>query len=108
MLSSDDAHVSRHDHTDGAIGRTRQTLPLWVERLLLVGAAVIFVLYREPVSGIVDHAVVGSLVACAVFPLTLLACVRLLGRVLQGSLRHGLRAKSLVGSDSTAVRLVRD
>ena len=61
--------------------------PLWVERLLLVGAAVIFVLYREAVSGIVDDAVLGSLVAYAVFPLTLLAFVEILGRVLQGSLR---------------------
>ena len=61
--------------------------PLWVERLLLVGAAVIFVLYREAVSGIVDHAVLGSLVAYAVFPLTLLAFVEILGRVLEGALR---------------------
>ena len=58
-----------------------------ITALLLVGAAVIFVLYREAVSGIVDHAVLGSLVAYAVFPLTLLAFVEILGRVLQGSLR---------------------
>ena len=62
--------------TTTLMGRSEERgrpFPLWVERLLLVGAAVIFVLYREPVSGIVDHAVVGSLVAYAVFPLTLLA-----------------------------------
>lgn len=76
--------------TTTLMGRSEERgkpFPLWVERLLLVGAAVIFVLYREPVSGIVDHAVVGSLVAYAVFPLTLLAFVEILGRVLQGSLR---------------------
>lgn len=76
--------------TTTLMGRSEEQgrpFPLWVERLLLVGAAVIFILYREPVSGIVDHAVVGSLVAYAVFPLTLLACVEILGRVLQGSLR---------------------
>ena len=76
--------------TTTLMGRTEERgkpFPLWVERLLLVGAAVIFVLYREAVSGIVDHAVLGSLVAYAVFPLTLLAFVEILGRVLQGSLR---------------------
>ena len=76
--------------TTTLMGRSEERgkpFPLWVERLLLVGAAVIFVLYREAVSGIVDHAVFGSLVAYAVFPLTLLAFVEILGRVLQGSLR---------------------
>ena len=76
--------------TTTLMGRSEERgrpFPLWVERLLLVGAAVIFVLYREPVSGIVDHAVLGSLVGYAVFPLTLLAFVEILGRVLQGSLR---------------------
>ena len=76
--------------TTTLMGRTEERgkpFPLWVERLLLVGAAVIFVLYREAVSGIVAHAVLGSLVAYAVFPLTLLAFVEILGRVLQGSLR---------------------
>ena len=76
--------------TTTLMGRSEERgkpFPLWVERLLLVGAAVIFVLYREAVSGIVDDAVLGSLVAYAVFPLTLLASVEILGRVLQGSLR---------------------
>ena len=76
--------------TPTLMGRSEERgkpFPLWVERLLLVGAAVIFVLYREAVSGIVDHAVLGSLVAYAVFPLTLLAFVEILGRGLQGSLR---------------------
>ena len=76
--------------TTTLMGRSEERgkpFPLWVERLLLVGAAVIFVLYREAVSGIVDDAVLGSLVAYAVFPLTLLAFVEILGRVLQGSLR---------------------
>ena len=107
MLSSDDAHVNRHDHTDGAIGRTRRPFPLWVERLLLVGAAVIFVLYREPVSGIVDHAVVGSLVAHAVFPARFWGVWRSSAGSCKGLSNHSW-AKSLVGSDSTAVRLVRD
>ena len=76
--------------TTTLMGRSEERgkpFPLWVERLLLVGAAVIFVLYREAVSGIVDDAVLGSLVAYAVFPLTLLAFVEILGRVLQGSLQ---------------------
>ena len=76
--------------TTTLMGRSEERgkpFPLWVERLLLVGAAVIFVLYREAVSGIVDHAVLGSLVAYAGFPLTLLAFVEILGRVLQGSLQ---------------------
>lgn len=76
--------------TTTLMGRSEERgkpFPLWVERLLLVGAAVIFVMYREAVSGIVDHAVLSSLVAYAVFPLTLLAFVEILGRVLQGSLR---------------------
>ena len=76
--------------TTTLMGRSEERgkpFPLWVERLLLVGAAVIFVLYREAVSGIVAPAVLGSLVGYAVFPLTLLAFVEILGRVLQGSLR---------------------
>jgi hypothetical protein len=77
-------------NTATLMGRTEEkgkAFPLWIERLLLASAVVVFLLYRRTVLDAVDHAVLGALVAYVVFPLTLLALVEVLGRTLQRSLR---------------------
>lgn len=61
--------------------------PLWAERLLLLAAAVLFILMRETVADAVDQPVARVLVTYVVFPLALLAGVELLGRTLQRSIR---------------------
>lgn len=61
--------------------------PLWIERLLLLVAVVVFILARETIADAVDQPVVGVLLTYIAFPLTLLAGVELLGRALQRSMR---------------------
>jgi len=61
--------------------------PLWMERLLLLGAIVVFVLGRSAVADTVSQPVASVFLAYIAFPLTLLAGVELLGRALQASLR---------------------
>ena len=61
--------------------------PLWIERLLLLVAMVVFILARETIADAVDQPVVGVLLTYIAFPLTLLAGVELLGRALQRSMR---------------------
>ena len=61
--------------------------PLWIERLLLLVAVVVFILARETITDAVDQPVVGVLLTYIAFPLTLLAGVELLGRALQRSMR---------------------
>lgn len=61
--------------------------PLWIERLLLLGAIVVFVLGRSAVADTVSQPVASVLLTYVAFPLTLLAGVELLGRALQGSMR---------------------
>lgn len=61
--------------------------PLWIERLLLLMAVVVFILARETIADVVDQAVVGALLTYIAFPLALLAGVELLGRALQRSMR---------------------
>ena len=61
--------------------------PLWMERLLLLGAAMVFIFSRSTVAGIVDQPVVSVLLTYIAFPLALLAGVELLGRAIQGSMR---------------------
>ena len=76
--------------TTTLMGRNEEqgkAFPLWIERLLLVGALLVFLFYRRTVLSAVDHAVLGGLIAYVVFPLTLLALVEVLGRGLQRSLQ---------------------
>ena len=61
--------------------------PLWIERLLLLMAVVVFILARETIADVVDQPVVGALLTYITFPLALLAGVELLGRALQRSMR---------------------
>ena len=61
--------------------------PLWIERLLLLVAVVVFILARETITDAVDQPGVGVLLTYIAFPLTLLAGVELLGRALQRSMR---------------------
>ena len=61
--------------------------PLWIERLLLLVAVVVFILARETIADAVDQPVVGVLLTYIAFPLILLAGVELLGRALQRSMR---------------------
>jgi len=61
--------------------------PLWMERLLLLGAVTVFIFSRSTVAGIVDQPVVSVLLTYIAFPLALLAGVELLGRAIQGSMR---------------------
>ena len=61
--------------------------PLWIERLLLLVAVVVFILARETIADAVDQPVVGVFLTYIAFPLTLLAGVELLGRALQRSMR---------------------
>ncbi len=57
--------------------------PLWIERVLLVLAAVAFVMGANDVAESIDHPVLGPLAAYLAFPLILLAVVELLGRMVQ-------------------------
>jgi len=61
--------------------------PLWLERLLLLSAIVVFVLGRPAVADTVSQPAASVLVTYIAFPLTLLAGVELLGRALQASMR---------------------
>jgi hypothetical protein len=61
--------------------------PLWLERLLLLSAIVVFVLGRPAVADSVSQPVASVLLTYIAFPLTLLAGVELLGRALQASMR---------------------
>ena len=61
--------------------------PLWIERLMLLMAVVVFMLARETIADAVDQPVVGALLTYIAFPLALLAGVELLGRALQRSMR---------------------
>ena len=61
--------------------------PLWIERLMLLRAVVVFVLARETIADAVDQPVGGVLLTYIAFPLALLAGVELLGRALQRSMR---------------------
>ena len=61
--------------------------PLWIERLLLLMAVVVFILARETIADVVDQPVVGALLTYIAFPIALLAGVELLGRALQRSMR---------------------
>ena len=61
--------------------------PLWIERLLLLMAVVVFILARETIADVVDQPVVGALLTYIAFPLALLAGVELRGRALQRSMR---------------------
>jgi len=61
--------------------------PLWMERLMLLGAIMVFILSRSAVAEFVEQPVVSVLLTYIAFPLILLAGVELLGRAIQGSLR---------------------
>ena len=61
--------------------------PLWIERLLLLGAVTVFIFSRSTVADIVDQPVVSVLLTYIAFPLALLAGVELIGRAIQSSLR---------------------
>lgn len=71
--------TGRHE-TDG------QRFPLWMERLLLVTALVVFLLYAGTVASLVESQWVGIGLGYVVFPLTLLALVETSGRILQAML----------------------
>lgn len=60
--------------------------PLWLERLFLLTAVMIFVFFSPEVSQAVDHALLGPFVAFVAFPLALLALVEIAGRLLQANL----------------------
>ena len=59
--------------------------PLWMERLFLLGAVLVFVYSHSSVNEAMSHDVLGPLVAYVVYPLTLLAAVEVAGRLLQRS-----------------------
>lgn len=61
--------------------------PLWMERLLLLSAIVVFVFGRPAVADTVSQPVASVLVTYIAFPLILLAGVELLGRAVQASMR---------------------
>lgn len=61
--------------------------PLWIERLLFLGAIVTFVFGRSAVGDTVSQPVASVLVTYIAFPLILLASVELLGRAVQASMR---------------------
>ncbi|MEC8632197.1 MAG: hypothetical protein VXY10_02040 [Candidatus Thermoplasmatota archaeon] len=61
--------------------------PLWIERLLFLGAIVTFVFGRSAVADTVSQPVASALLTYIAFPLILLAGVELLGRALQASMR---------------------
>ena len=61
--------------------------PLWIERLMLLMAVVVFILTRETIADAVDQPVGGVLLTYIAFPLALLAGGELLGRALQRSMR---------------------
>ena len=60
--------------------------PLWLERLFLLTAVMIFVFFSPEISQAVDHTLLGPLVAFVAFPLALLALVEIAGRLLQANL----------------------
>ena len=60
--------------------------PLWLERLFLLTAVMIFVFFSPEISQAVDNALLGPLVAFVAFPLALLALVEIAGRLLQANL----------------------
>ena len=57
--------------------------PMWIERLLLLLAAVVFYFSYSEVVGVTDIAVLGLILGYILYPLALLAAVELLGRGLQ-------------------------
>ena len=57
--------------------------PMWIERLLLLLAAVAFYFSYGEVVGVTDIAVLGLILGYIMYPLALLAAVELLGRGLQ-------------------------
>ena len=61
--------------------------PLWIERLLFLGAIATFVFGRSAVADTVSQPVASVLVTYIAFPLILLASVELLGRAVQASMR---------------------
>ena len=61
--------------------------PLWIERLLFLGAIVTFVFGRSAVADTVSQPLASVLLTYIAFPLILLAGVELLGRALQASMR---------------------
>jgi len=71
------------------MGREEQegsTYPLWIERLFLLSAVVVFAVFRSDVQATVEHGLLGVILAYVVFPLTLLASIELIGRAIQRSL----------------------
>ncbi len=60
--------------------------PLWIERVLFLGAFLLFLFYSTSAAEAVGHPIIGPLVGYVVFPLCLLAGAELLGRFAQGML----------------------
>ena len=80
-MTTDDTTLMGREETVG------KRYPLWVERLLLLGAIVVFVFGRPTVADAVSQPVASVLLTYIAFPLILLAGVELLGRALQASMR---------------------
>lgn len=57
--------------------------PLWIERLLLLGAVAVFFTYVSDVFAAIEQPTLAVVGAYVVFPLVLLAVVELCGRMLQ-------------------------
>ena len=70
--------------------KTGRTYPLWVERLILIAAIVIFATQAGRVHETVGGGAMGALAAFVLFPLVLLAAVEMVGRMLQRSLNSSL------------------
>lgn len=65
------------EETDG------RRYPLWLERIFLLAALGVFIVYAPSVHAAVEQPILATFLAYVVYPLVLLAIVELLGRVVQ-------------------------
>ena len=76
-------HVTDATTLTGRQEEPGKRYPLWIERMLLLGAAVVFVLYASAVSNTIEQPILAAFAAYVAFPLFLLALVEKCGRILQ-------------------------
>lgn len=76
-------HVTDATTLTGRQEEPGKRYPLWIERMLLLGAVVVFVLYGSAVLNAIEQPILGVFTAYVAFPLFLLALVETCGRILQ-------------------------